>query len=97
MIVSSFAPNFDFFNYYSELVITPMFFFSGVFFPLDKMPEAVKTISLLFPLTHAVVLSRAIFAGTFSFGLILNLLAILVPTVVLFYLGIFFMKRRLIK
>ena len=97
MIVSAFAPNFDFFNYYSELVITPMFFFSGVFFPLDKMPDVVKTLSLFFPLTHAVILSRAVFAGAFSASLFFNLSAIVIPTIILFYLGIFFMKRRLIK
>ena len=97
MIVSAFAPNFDFFNYYSELVITPMFFFSGVFFPLDKMPEIVKTISLFFPLTHAVILSRAILSGAFSLTLIWNLTALVIPCVILLYLGILFMKRRLIK
>ncbi|MCK7473221.1 MAG: ABC transporter permease [Rhodopseudomonas palustris] len=45
MIVTSFAPNFDFFSYYSELVITPMLFFSGVFFPLDKFPGWMKTLA----------------------------------------------------
>ena len=29
MIVTSIAPSFDFFSYYTELVITPMMFFSG--------------------------------------------------------------------
>ena len=38
MIVTSVAPNFDFFNYYTELVLTPMLFFSGVFFPLEQFP-----------------------------------------------------------
>jgi lipooligosaccharide transport system permease protein len=41
MIITSKAPNFDFFNYYTELVITPMLFFSGVFFPLDHFPGGV--------------------------------------------------------
>jgi len=97
MIVTSFAPNFDFFNYYSELVITPMFFFSGVFFPLDKMPQWVKTLSLFFPLTHAVNISRMIFSWDFTPAVLFNLLAMIVPTVILFYLALFFMKRRLIK
>ena len=53
MIVTSFAPNFDFFNYYTELVITPMLFFSGVFFPLDNFPGWMKTLAQFMPLTHA--------------------------------------------
>ena len=97
MIITSFAPNFDFFNYYTELVITPMFFFSGVFFPLDKMPEWVKTLSLFFPLTHAVNISRVIFFGTFTPILLLNMSALVFLTGILFYMALFFMKRRLIK
>jgi lipooligosaccharide transport system permease protein len=97
MIVTSFAPNFDFFNYYTELVITPMFFFSGVFFPLDRLPGWVKIVSQLFPLTHAIIISRAVFDGVFEPFLILHFLALLVPGIVAFYFAVTFMKRRLIK
>jgi lipooligosaccharide transport system permease protein len=63
MIITSFAPNFDFFNYYTELVLTPMLFFSGVFFPLDRFPAWMKTFADFLPLTHAVRISRAAFGG----------------------------------
>lgn len=97
LIITAFAPNFDFFSYYSELVISPMFFFSGVFFPLDRMPEAVKIIAQFFPLTHAVEISRAIFRGQIGANLAGHFLILIIPTVIAFYLGIFFMKKRLIK
>ena len=97
MIVTSFAPNFDFFNYYSELVITPMLFFSGVFFPLDKFPEWIKTLAQFMPLTHAVNISRAVFLGTYSRSLISNFLVIFILEVIAFYVGVKLMKRRLIK
>jgi len=97
MIVTSFAPNFDFFNYYSELIITPMLFFSGVFFPLDKFPEWIKTLAQFMPLTHAVNISRAVFLGTYSSSLISNFIVIFVLEVIAFYIGIKSMKRRLIK
>lgn len=97
MIVTSFAPNFDFFNYYSELVITPMLFFSGVFFPLDKFPGWMKTLAQFLPLTHAVAIARAIFNGTYGRGLVFNFLVILVLEIVAFLAGVRLMKRRLIK
>lgn len=97
MVVTSFAPNFDFFNYYSELVITPMLFFSGVFFPLDKFPPWMKTLSMFMPLTHAVAISRAIFSGIYTSGLIFNFLVIFVLEVVAFLIGVRLMKKRLIK
>lgn len=97
MIVTSFAPNFDFFNYYTELVITPMLFFSGVFFPLDRFPEWMKTFALFLPLTHAVNISRAAFAGQVAPGLALDFLVLVALEVAAFYTGIRLMKRRLIK
>ncbi len=97
MIVTSFAPNFDFFSYYSELVITPMLFFSGVFFPLDRFPGWMQTLSQFMPLTHAVAISRAIFNGSYSRELIFNFLVIFILEIAAFLIGVRLMKRRLIK
>jgi lipooligosaccharide transport system permease protein len=97
MIVTSFSPSFDFFNYYTELVIMPMLFFSGVFFPLDRFPGWMKTLAEFLPLTHAVRISRAVFTGTYSTGLIKNFLVILVLETAAFSIGIRTMKKRLIK
>ncbi len=97
MIVTSFAPNFDFFNYYTELIITPMLFFSGVFFPLDKFPEWMKAFAQFLPLTHAVNISRAAFSGEVAAGLLPDFLYLILLEAVVFYIGIKLMKRRLIK
>ena len=97
MIVTSVSPSFDFFNYYTELIITPMLFFSGVFFPLDRFPAWMKTLSNFMPLTHAVKISRAVFSGEYDSGLILNFLVILILEMIAFYIGIKMMKKRLIK
>jgi lipooligosaccharide transport system permease protein len=96
MIVTSFAPNFDFFNYYTELIITPMLFFSGVFFPLDKFPQWLKVFALFLPLTHAVNISRAVFSGEAVPGLWWSLLILVVMEAAAFVIGIRLMKRRLI-
>ena len=97
MIVTSFAPNFDFFNYYTELVITPMLFFSGVFFPLDHFPAWMKTLAQFFPLTHAVKISRAVFSGEAQSGLWLSVLYVVVLGTVAFIIGVKRMKKRLVK
>jgi lipooligosaccharide transport system permease protein len=97
MIVTSFAPNFDFFNYYTELVITPMLFFSGVFFPLDKFPQWLKVFALFMPLTHAVNISRAVFSGEVTPGIAWNFNVLLALEAVAFVVGVKLMKRRLIS
>ncbi len=97
MIVTSFAPSFDFFNYYTELFITPMLFFSGVFFPLDRFPAWMKTLSSFMPLTHAVKIARAVFSGTYDRSIAVNFLAIFVLETIAFTVSIKLMKKRLIK
>lgn len=97
MIVTSFAPNFDFFNYYTELVLTPMLFFSGVFFPLDRFPGWMKTFAQFLPLTHAVEVARAVFSGVYPRGLVWNFAVIVGLEVFAFWAGLKLMKRRLIK
>jgi lipooligosaccharide transport system permease protein len=97
MIVTSYAPNFDFFNYYTELVITPMLFFSGVFFPLDHFPAWMKTLANFMPLTHAVKIARAVYSGVYPSEFIFNVLIGVALGTIAFIFGVKRMKKRLIK
>jgi lipooligosaccharide transport system permease protein len=97
MIVTSFAPTFDFFNYYTELFITPMLFFSGVFFPLDKFPGWVKVLAQCLPLTHAVNISRGVFSGEAPADLTFSLVYLVLLAAAAFYTSLRLMKRRLVK
>ena len=43
---------------YSNFLIMPMAFFSGTFFPIDRMPAIVKAVIYVLPLTHTNILIR---------------------------------------
>jgi ABC-2 type transport system permease protein len=43
---------------YANFFILPMVFFSGTFFPVDRMPSVLKSLVLCLPLTHANILMR---------------------------------------
>ena len=43
---------------YTNFFIMPMAFFSGTFFPVDKMPVLIKTAIYMMPLTHTNILIR---------------------------------------
>ncbi|MGE5507861.1 MAG: ABC transporter permease [Chitinophagales bacterium] len=49
--------------YFFTLAITPMFMFSGVFFPVERMPYLLQWVVKATPLFHAVELSRALSLG----------------------------------
>ena len=44
--------------------ITPLFLFSGTFFPIDRLPEFLRPLAWLLPLWHGVDLARALALGT---------------------------------
>lgn len=92
---TSLVPSFYSFNYYYTLFITPMFFFSGVFFPLSNFPDIVQRLSWIVPLTPVVKLSRALVWGEFQPDLLTALGIIAVATAVFFPLSLVMMKRRL--
>ena len=49
-----------------RFVITPMFIFSGTFFPISQLPEVLQVVAYLTPLWHAVALARAIALDAFD-------------------------------
>ncbi len=46
-----------------QLVVLPMFLFSGTFFPLDRFPEGARILIQLTPLYHGVALLRGFSVG----------------------------------
>jgi len=60
------VPGIDSFNYFYTLLMTPMFLFSGIFFPIDTLPPLVAKIAFLTPLYHLVNICRAFAMGEFT-------------------------------
>jgi lipooligosaccharide transport system permease protein len=60
-------PNIDLFSFYFTLFLTPLFLFSGVFFPLEeRLSEPWLWVAEALPLLHPVRLARSAFNGHFS-------------------------------
>ena len=98
MCFTAIAPNIDFFNYPSFLLVTPMFLLSGTFFPLSQLPPLVQTAAQVFlPLTHVVNIVRGLVLGRTEIFLLLSLVWIAAVTIFFFVLSINLMKKRLIK
>ena len=65
------------FSLIMNFVIMPIFFLSGAFFPLDKLPEWLRWLVYLDPLTYGVDALRFCMINTSTFPLWLNLLALI--------------------
>ncbi len=58
--------------------VTPLFLFSGTFFPLDSLPEAVRPLAWITPLYHGGALTRGLSLGTLLDDPLLALIHVLV-------------------
>ena len=52
------------FNSVWRFGVTPLFLFSGTFFPIDRLPDFLQPIAWILPLWHGVDLGRAVALGT---------------------------------
>lgn len=59
MIFVAIVPGIDSFNYFYTLLMTPMFLFSGIFFPIDTLPPFVAKLAFFTPLYHMVNVCRS--------------------------------------
>jgi lipooligosaccharide transport system permease protein len=63
LVVNAVARSYDFFNFYFTLVLMPMIFVSGVYYPVSQLPTWLAGVAGLLPLAAAVDLARPLFLG----------------------------------
>lgn len=97
LLVTSFARSYDFFVYYVTLAITPMALLSGVFFPLDSLPEPLRVGMSCLPLFHVVEAVRALVAGRLEWGIVGHLAVPLGYAVAATGVAVWRFKRRLLQ
>ncbi len=96
VIFTAVVPGIDSFNYFFTLFMTPMFLFSGIFFPLDTLPPIIGRIAFFTPLYHMVNILRDFAAGNFQRPL-WDAGWIILAIVVLSPLPFRLMRRRIIE
>ena len=63
LVFNALAKGYDFFTYYFTMVLTPMTFLSGVYFPTGQLPAWLQHIAAVLPLSAAVELVRPLVIG----------------------------------
>ena len=62
-VIASVVPTARFAQPIGSVILYPMLAFSGLFYPLEVLPEPLQTFANLLPLTHAVGLLQGIWTG----------------------------------
>jgi lipooligosaccharide transport system permease protein len=84
-------------SYFFSIYVLPMFWLSGAFFPTDDLPTWASVTANVFPLYHAVALSRGLTTGDLEWRLLWNLAFLLMLLLPSLWLGIWAMRRRIVR
>jgi lipooligosaccharide transport system permease protein len=94
LVFNALAKGYDFFTYYFTLVITPMTFLSGVYFPIEQMPAWLQSVAQVLPLTAAVELIRPLVIGRWPTDIVLPLAVLSAYALGGYYLALVLTRRR---
>jgi lipooligosaccharide transport system permease protein len=97
LVFNALAKGYDFFTFYFTLGLTPMMFLSGVFFPLEQLPTAVRWLSDALPLSHAVALVRPLFMDRWPTAPLLHVGVLVAYAVVGFWVALALTRKRFAK
>jgi len=94
LVFNALAKGYDFFTYYFTLVVTPMTFLSGVYFPIAQMPPWLQGVAEVLPLKAAVDLVRPLVLGNFPADPVQPLLILTGYACSGYYLALVLTRRR---
>jgi lipooligosaccharide transport system permease protein len=94
-LFSAVAPHITFLTLVFTLVASPMFFFSGSFFPISILPDWVEPIAWAMPLTSAVHIGRGFALASLDITHLWAALYLIAVTAVLWPIAVFFLRRQL--
>lgn len=95
--ITAWVKNINHFNFYYTGFLSPMFFFSGIVFPLESLPQYARWGAETLPLTHVVRIARAFcIPEQFGWYLLIDLLYCLLMILVTGRLAIRSLRKRMI-
>jgi lipooligosaccharide transport system permease protein len=97
LVFNALAKGYDFFTYYFTLVVTPMTFLSGVYFPIAQMPPWLQGIAQVLPLKAAVDLVRPLVLGNIPADPLGPLLILTGYACSGYYLALVLTRRRFLR
>ena len=95
MILTATATTVGAMNNFFTLLISPMFYLSGTFFPLERLPEVGQKIAWILPLTPAASLVRGLMTGELTPWMLAWIAELAVYAAIPLFLACYFLNRRL--
>ena len=89
-------PKIDLYSYFFTLGITPMFLFSGLFFPFNQLPGWVEVVAWFSPLYHLVEITRGLATGPELWSVVGNAAWLALVSALLFTVPVRALRKKLV-
>ena len=96
MIFTAIIVDIDRYTYFFNLFVIPLFLFSGIFFPVENLPDWAEWLAWLTPLYHGVAMSRALVLYGDLASALLHALWLVVFSAILIPPALNLFRRRLV-
>lgn len=97
MILTSIAKQISAFDKVQNLIVFPMFLFSGTFFPVSQYPEFLRPVVMATPLYHSANLLRSLTTGVLGVGVLWNIVYLVALFLIANAIAIRLIRRKLIS
>ena len=97
LVFNALAKGYDFFTYYFTLVITPMTFVSGVYFPMEQMPSWLQAVGDVLPLKAAVDMVRPLVLGEMPADIVQPMAILIAYAAAGYYVALVLTRRRFFR
>ncbi|MDD5192962.1 MAG: ABC transporter permease [Candidatus Nanoarchaeia archaeon] len=76
-----------------NFIIMPLFFLSGALFPIESLPEALKIVTKINPLSYGVDGIRACLTGISSLGIFMDFFILLIVSLIILSIGSYLFSK----
>jgi len=97
LVFNALAKGYDFFTYYFTLVITPMTFLSGVYFPIAQMPDWLQAVGNVLRLKAAVDIVRPLVLGEMPSDIVQPMALLIAYAAAGYYVALVLTRRRFFR
>jgi lipooligosaccharide transport system permease protein len=97
LIVNALARSYDLLSNYFTVVVMPLVFLSGVYFPLSQLPPWLHGVASWLPMTAAVDLVRPLALGRWPDHLVRDVALLAAFGTLCYYIALALTRRRLLK
>lgn len=100
ILIATFYESFESFSMIMNFIVMPMFFLSGAMYPVHRLPNVLKSLAKVNPLSYGIdgmkniIFPKDLYAGISDFSITFDVIVITVLSVVLMMMSTYVFRRK---